>query len=170
MTLSELPSTEDHIGVKQAITDNDQCEHLLETSKFNLALMYPSVSIFLFFFVDGSFQFSIEPPDSGSDPEELEQSFRYQIAICRIVNLDIRYLAADSATNESSSLVSPVESGCTQFSCRDSWTVGVGYTLPRPAFVHGVLSFPAMAPNYMNKVWLYIGHNLHEYSAADRPP
>ena len=135
MTFFELPSTEDHIGVKHAIADNDQCEHLLETSKFNLR---PDVSKGLnlsIFLVEGCLQLSTEPPESGSEPEKLEQSFRYQIAICRIVNLDIRYLAADSATNESSSLVSPFECGCTQFSCRDS--CGVGYTLPRPAYVQG---------------------------------
>ena len=90
MTLFELPSSEDHIRVKHAIDDKDQCEHLLETFKFKIPSDVSKGLNFSVFLVEGCFQFSIEQPDSGCEPEEFEQFLRYQIAVCRIVNLDIR--------------------------------------------------------------------------------
>ena len=88
MTLFELPSTEDHIGVKQAIADNNQCEHLLETSKFNLR---PDVSKglnFSIFLFEGSFQLSLNlrtaaaKPRSSSSPSDIRlQSVALSISI-----------------------------------------------------------------------------------------
>ena len=65
----------------------------------------------LIFPVEGSFQFSIENPDSTSLRGEIGNTCRYQIAICLIVNLDIRYLATDSAAIENCSLVISFGSG-----------------------------------------------------------
>ena len=170
MTLFELPSTEDHIGVKQAITDNDQCEHLLETSKFNLALMYPSVSIFLFFFVDSSSNFPLNlrtaaaNPRSSSSPSDIRlQSVVLSISISAtspqtLPQPKARLLSAHSslgAPNSRAETLGPSE---------------LAILFHVLLFSMGGLSFPAMAPNYMNTVWLHIGHNLHEYSAADSPP
>ena len=102
-----------------------------------IVLMYPSASTFRSFPLHVPLNFPLNLQTASSYPRSSSKpsDIKFQSVV-----LSISMFTSSSHTlppNESLSLVSPFGSGCTQFPCRDSRTVGVGYTLPHPAFVQG---------------------------------
>ena len=70
------------MGVKLAVADYDQCDHLLEAFNLNHRLFVSKCFYLSFFPCESSLRLSIELTDRGTVPEELKQSIRFQIEIC----------------------------------------------------------------------------------------
>ena len=162
MTIRKSLSTQDYIRIENSVTDNDQHDGCLRATESDCR---PDVSNGLdlwFFSIERSFQFSFESPDSVVLFEEFKHTFGYQIAICRIVNLNVHYFITDRLCKKRKFV-----------GCQPIWFWVHLILVPKLSYRQSGLyisatcfrpregpSLPAMASKY----------RLREYSAADNLP